>query len=717
MAEQNFHYSISIPLQVRCGCYYTTTNRNRTTTRRKSRNQSYLWICTTDGSSSHVTILLQHQHRAGELKEVGSFDLVETLITSMEFVKGINHLDPSEEDESALIDGDVVWLGTSNRKILIYAANNPETEKQIGSCNVPAPVTQILFHLDSSFVALANGSIQIFRRNTFDGRWLLKEPQTVSLGLPDPVTNILSINANVYAGCGQKVWVLNAYNGEVQKSFEIQHGTNNGSNQPVHLMAHSGIGLWVALKNSSVVCLYHTETFKHLQDINIASNVLRVTSSQRDTVNNNSSVFVTALLACKGLLWVGTNVGISLTIPLPRLEGVPIISGGVNISFHAHFGPITFLLPLLPRSYYKPTLSESQPTTASPQQPLFVEHVKEGNESAQAKKNDEEIEDEDVVDAKQTNNKKLEKQNSLDLTARLKAQLINSPVVIRRRRGKDLGEVSRQSKTLPRGLGSAAAFCSSIHSNTSSSQGSDQGVCDVYGLYRGLIFVKEDYDTEQGQGNLMDPSYESLRRSDPELAAIPAKVSTLDRRLRMKVSRPRSLDLSNWSVDSRSSSLYTSSGSEESMGIRQSLYSGRSVSRNSSSASHKAGNGSDLTNISENGSISNDIHIVPSSLNNTITPSAGQTINKVQFQQVAQRETAPTAVVSSTIKKKKNTKSNANANESSSGQRTVITLTGGRGYINWRHVWYNYPSGKSSAPISRVPNSHDAHVVMWEKKL
>ena len=49
---------------------------------------------------------------------------------------------------------------------------------------------------------------------------------------------------------------------------------------------------------------------------------------------------------CQGLLWVGTNVGIALTIPLPRLEGVPIISGKTNISFHAHFGPVRMFLPI-----------------------------------------------------------------------------------------------------------------------------------------------------------------------------------------------------------------------------------------------------------------------------------------------------------------------------------------------------------------------------------
>ena len=43
---------------------------------------------------------------------------------------------------------------------------------------------------------------------------------------------------------------------------------------------------------------------------------------------------------------MGTNVGIALRVPLPRLEGVPIISGRANISYHAHFGSVTFFLNL-----------------------------------------------------------------------------------------------------------------------------------------------------------------------------------------------------------------------------------------------------------------------------------------------------------------------------------------------------------------------------------
>ena len=71
-------------------------------------------------------------------------------------------------------------------------------------------------------------------------------------------------------------------------------------------MAVCGIGLWVALHHSSTVSLYHTESFIHMQDINIASNVSRALGG-----SSKRSIYVTALSAAKGLLWVGNNPSIT----------------------------------------------------------------------------------------------------------------------------------------------------------------------------------------------------------------------------------------------------------------------------------------------------------------------------------------------------------------------------------------------------------------------
>lgn len=123
-------------------------------------------------------------------------------------------------------------------------------------------------------------------------------------------------------------------------------------------------------------------------------------------------------------------------------------------------------------------------------------------------------------------------------------------------------------------------------------------------------------------------------------------------------------------------------------------------------------------NICEN---STDIQIVPTLA--STPPSATSTMNRPLKPPPKLEQEPVQTVVAATLKKKKNAKNaknTATSNESVGGRRTVITLTGGRGYINWKHVWYNYPmdkSHKSNQTLARAPNSSDAHVVMWEKKL
>lgn len=597
-----------------------------------------MWICTGDGISSHITVFGQSTTAsATSLKRITTFDLVETRVSAIEFVKGVSN-------DFTTLASDLVWMGTDSRKIIIYAATEPEKEEEIGNYPVSGPIIEIKYHCDNVFVALGTGLLLLFKRQA-DGIWALKDPFVISLG-NDPVSCLMPINTSVYAACGKKVWVLNATSGDITKSFSAQH-EHVGN---VRLMAHSGVGLWVALKNSSTVCLYHTETFKHLQDINIASNVLRVAKMNNPLnscgntlgVNSQTAVTVTALLACKGLLWVGTNVGISLTIPLPRLEGVPIISGRVNISYHAHFGPITFLLAVHNTKGAMYSTAKNVRVNDDESVPLRTRDVEQKSR------------DRASLDSSACNN-----------LAKLKQQLTGSPVMLRRKRSKEYE--CRGSKTLPKGLGAGCGFLSS---SISSSQSSGEN-CDVYGLYGELMYVK-DYENENNSG--IDPIYETLRRSDPELAAIPNKVSTLDRRLKMKITRPRSLDLSNWSVDSHASSLYTSS--EENL----SLKTGK-LSRNSSIASR---NGPyDL-----------------STTNNSAMQSALETTSASNLK----------------MNGKKNGKTMQQIEQP---KRTVLTLMGGRGYVNWRQLHapsYIDKSSKSTYAL-KDPNSNDAHIVLWEMKL
>lgn len=212
----------------------------------------------------------------------------------------------------------------------------------------------------------------------------------------------------------------------------------------------------------------------------MASNVNRLTRLQ-------TAICVTALKASKGLLWVGTNVGIVLSIPLPRLEGVPIISGRANVSYHAHTGPVNFFLGL--------HMNHAQPITPS----FAFEKLKRPVKS-------------------NTNHQ------------------FNTLPRISKSPGENK-DYLKAALTLPRSRRKVADS-------------------DIFGLYEQLMTVKDCNDSSVERTN-------ELCRSDPDLAAIPAKVSTLDRRLRMKMTRPRSLDMSSWSVESRSSLHTTSSGSDD----------------------------------------------------------------------------------------------------------------------------------------------------------
>uniref|UniRef100_A0A1Q3F491 Putative guanine nucleotide exchange factor n=1 Tax=Culex tarsalis TaxID=7177 RepID=A0A1Q3F491_CULTA len=711
--------------EVCCGCYFSSNLASgmaaaaaaaarhgggpRPSSRKRSKHSNTLWICSSDKINSHMTILAhnsaQHQSNGG-FGEVARFSLAETIVTCMEYVK-----------EGGLMSGDdvgadSVWMGTNNHRVLIYSASYPINDEQLVNLSLPGVPSQILYFNERVFVGMTNGSVLVFGK-TAVGIWSLNSPKILAVQ-SEPISSLLAINASVYFAAGKHVYVINGRSCEVEKSFHVKHTTAGNVSPSVNLLAHSGIGLWISLKNSSIICLYHTETFKHLQDINIASNVLRVTSSHQNPSRESSStaIQVTALMAAKGMLWVGTNVGITLTIPLPRLEGVPIISGGVNISYHAHLGPVTFLLPLVTRSYHalppeagvKPLqdVTDGKSTTVEQKVETTDRSVEKGAEDPEKVK---------------------------EAASALKQQICSSPVILRRKKPAPM-DAGRMAKTLPRNLRtSSGAFSPSIHSTlSSSSQYSDQG-CDVYGLYSDLIFVKEDIENGEDR-NILDPSYDYLRRSDPDIAAIPAKVSTLDRRLRMKVSRPRSLDLSNWSMESRSSSVYTSSGSDENVGSRSGSGS-KNVSRNSSSASHKM-NTSDLDNINEN-------EVTPHPKSELTVPASSQ-----QPKEPAEpAEKFPTH----TGKRKKTTSVSANGtsgqatsgggenSNSATARRTILTLTGGRGYVNWRHIWERADSAAAKSATNSPQNHHqrtgsvtslaglgqtnstDAHVIIWEKKL
>lgn len=538
----------------------------------------------------------------------------------MEYAKGVRQV--------STLCGDTVWLGTEDKKIIIFSGVEPEKQEKLTEVATVAAVTQVKYHCDAMFVGLSNGRVSVYRRS-HDDSWALQEPLAIELG-DKPVHCVLPVDGIVYATCARRVFAINALTAEIMRILDLK----GEADKSVKYLAHSGVGLWTAFSDSTFVSLYHSETFEHLQNIDIAADVAKTIGARE----GSKPAHISALLAGQGLLWVGTTAGVSVTVPLPKLEGLPLVGGQIGVSYHAHAGPVTFLLSLVPES-----------------RDVDVNVVRRNLSNARALADTSVLHEFKEEEGKDDDKPKLERRVSEE-SSPYRPQRVQSAVV----RRKKPGDV-RLSKTLPK--------CANLNA------------CDVYGLFGDLMFVKDCV----GEGGVSGSGGESLRRSDPELAAIPFRVSTLDRRLRMRAGRPRSLDLSSWSVDSRASSLCTSSGSEESMALR-------GVSRTSSGASGAAS----LAPVAVSTPDSTSSKSTASDRSISRSDSSNATENRITNKSAARSLRGSDYIVGE-----------------STARRSVVTIMGGRGYVDWRQT----ADAAERPVIAADPNPRDAHLILWEMRL
>ncbi|XP_061893810.1 rho guanine nucleotide exchange factor 10-like protein [Entelurus aequoreus] len=181
------------------------------------------------------------------------------------------------------------------------------------------------------FAGLRNGTMVVYGRKDSDDLWDPDSCRNVNLG-SQPVRTLLVLDDSVWASCGNSVTVVDVSSLSTQV-FEVHP-------DPMVSVAHvacAGGGVWMAFSEGSSIRLFHTETLELLQEINI---------SPRSTVLNmgQESMRVTSLLICQGLLWVGTAQGVVITLPVPKLEGIPKITGKGMVSLNGHCGPVDFLV-------------------------------------------------------------------------------------------------------------------------------------------------------------------------------------------------------------------------------------------------------------------------------------------------------------------------------------------------------------------------------------
>ncbi|KAM5182052.1 rho guanine nucleotide exchange factor 17 isoform 2-T2 [Mantella aurantiaca] len=235
-----------------------------------------------------------------------------------------------------------MWLGTEDGCIHVYqSSDNIRNRKNSMKMQHTAAIMCILYLDNQVFVSLANGDLIVYQREA-GSFWDPQNSKTISLGSPgNPVTKMVSISGKLWCGCQNRVTIFNTASLLQEHTFHI----GQDQNRCVTCMVSSHHGMWIALQGSAQVRLYHATTFEQLAEVDIAPPVHKMLAGSDAIIRQHKSAClrITALLACKELLWIGTSAGVVLTLPISSssasLKG-PLCPVGLS---QGHTGHVRFL--------------------------------------------------------------------------------------------------------------------------------------------------------------------------------------------------------------------------------------------------------------------------------------------------------------------------------------------------------------------------------------
>ncbi|XP_064912109.1 rho guanine nucleotide exchange factor 10 isoform X2 [Columba livia] len=295
----------------------------------------FLWIgsCTNQMGQIAIVSFQSSGPKVIECFNVESRILCMVYIPEEEKTKEQNKAFDSENVLAKASNVPTICLGMEEGSISVYKSCQGSKKIRLQHFFTPekSTVMSLTYMSQYLFAGLVNGNISIYTKAE-DGTWNTEPQKIVKLGVL-PVRSLLVMEETIWAACGGQIFIISTVTHSIESHFEA----HQEEGMVISHMAVAGVGVWIAFTSGSTLRLFHTETLKHLQDINIATPVHNMLPGQQ-------RVSVTSLLVCHGLLLVGTNLGIIVALPVPRLQGIPKVTGRGMVSYHAHNGPVKFLV-------------------------------------------------------------------------------------------------------------------------------------------------------------------------------------------------------------------------------------------------------------------------------------------------------------------------------------------------------------------------------------
>ncbi|XP_058243594.1 rho guanine nucleotide exchange factor 17-like isoform X2 [Hemibagrus wyckioides] len=260
-----------------------------------------------------------------------------------------------------------VWLGTEDGCIHVYqSSDNIRNRKNSMKMQHSASILCILYLDNKVFVSLANGEVIVYQREA-GSFWDPQSSQTLCLGSPSgPVTKMVPVAGKLWCGCQNRILIINTSTLTQEHSFAV--GQDSG--RCVACMVSYGQGVWVALQGSAQVRLYHSTSYESIAEVDVAPAVHKMLAGSDAIIRQHKAAClrITALLACRDVLWIGTSAGVVLTLPVPPVTSnvataplrTPLVPTG---SAHGHTGHVRFLTSVeLPEGFdvHFPSQAESE---------------------------------------------------------------------------------------------------------------------------------------------------------------------------------------------------------------------------------------------------------------------------------------------------------------------------------------------------------------------
>ncbi|XP_021074456.1 rho guanine nucleotide exchange factor 10 isoform X5 [Mus pahari] len=226
-----------------------------------------------------------------------------------------------------------ICLGTEEGSISIYKSSQGCKKVRLQHFYTPdkSTVMSLACSPQGLYAGLVNGSVASYTKAP-DGSWNSEPQQVIKLGVL-PVRSLLLVEGALWAASGGQVFMASVETHTIENQLEA----HQDEGMVISHMAVAGVGIWIAFTSGSTLRLFHTETLKHLQDVNIDAPV-------HSMLPGHQRLSVTSLLVCHGLLMVGTSLGVVVALPVPRLQGIPKVTGRGMVSYHAHNGPVKFIV-------------------------------------------------------------------------------------------------------------------------------------------------------------------------------------------------------------------------------------------------------------------------------------------------------------------------------------------------------------------------------------